>query len=419
MRRILFLSALCVILSLNVQAQDRSIRFEKTRVWKEIVAKAKQEKKLIFIDFFTSWCVPCKELAEKVFTRNEVADFFNKNFVCAHFDVEKDSDGKMLFLKIGGEAVPTLSFIDPNTEELVLQVVGAGDQKWLMEQGKAALDPKNSLTGFAKRFQAGERDSAFIYQYLQMLQDANLMKQRKQLIFDYLESLSDEQLATRASWEMITANVKNPLDKSFQRVMDLREKFYQNLDKEEVDYYLTQIITMSVETLSDGQIESRKMFNQERYEKLLTYLRSLHYPAVPGALARLYVGDYMRKGDFDGMLQCMREAMETNVFVNGDGRLFFIDNIGKLALCNDTTIINKGIAWLDEEFRSTDNSLYQANLLHIKSDLLKYIGNENEASKAKKLEDMYLREANKKSGVYIMRAFKMYNRPRGEGNRLF
>lgn len=61
----------------GAEAQNRSISFEQTKEWKKIVKKAKKEKKLIFVDCYTSWCGPCKMLAKDVFTRDTVADFFN------------------------------------------------------------------------------------------------------------------------------------------------------------------------------------------------------------------------------------------------------------------------------------------------------------------------------------------------------
>ena len=44
--------------SWTVQAQDRSIRFEEGS-YQEVLAKAKKENKLLFIDCYTSWCGPC------------------------------------------------------------------------------------------------------------------------------------------------------------------------------------------------------------------------------------------------------------------------------------------------------------------------------------------------------------------------
>ena len=43
--------------SWTVQAQDRSIRFEEGS-YQEVLAKAKKENKLLFIDCYTSWCGP-------------------------------------------------------------------------------------------------------------------------------------------------------------------------------------------------------------------------------------------------------------------------------------------------------------------------------------------------------------------------
>lgn len=59
------------------------------------VKAAAQERKLVFMDCYTSWCGPCKALARDVFTNDTVGDFFNKHFVCVKVDMEKE-DGPEL-----------------------------------------------------------------------------------------------------------------------------------------------------------------------------------------------------------------------------------------------------------------------------------------------------------------------------------
>ena len=96
MKKIILFIIVLVVVTVSAVAQNRNINFEQTKEWKKIVKKAKKEKKLIFVDCYTTWCGPCKMLARDVFTKDEVADFFNAHFVNAKFDMEKDTDGIML-----------------------------------------------------------------------------------------------------------------------------------------------------------------------------------------------------------------------------------------------------------------------------------------------------------------------------------
>src|SRR5258705_1367432 len=54
-----------------------------------VCAKAKKENKLIFIDFYTSWCGPCRHMAETVFKQEDVGSYFSSNFISYKIDAEK------------------------------------------------------------------------------------------------------------------------------------------------------------------------------------------------------------------------------------------------------------------------------------------------------------------------------------------
>jgi thiol-disulfide isomerase/thioredoxin len=87
----------------------------KNPTFASILAKAKTEKKLVFMDAYASWCGPCKLMEKNVFTDKNVADFYNKNFINVRIDMEK-GEGKELAMKYGVRSYPTFLFLNAEGE---------------------------------------------------------------------------------------------------------------------------------------------------------------------------------------------------------------------------------------------------------------------------------------------------------------
>ncbi len=79
--------------------------------WAKAVAEAKKQKKMIFIDAYTSWCGPCRMLKQQTFTDKAAGDFFNKHFINIALDMEK-GDGIAFAQKYQIAAYPTLLIMD-------------------------------------------------------------------------------------------------------------------------------------------------------------------------------------------------------------------------------------------------------------------------------------------------------------------
>lgn len=52
---------------------------------------AAQEDKMVFIDFYTTWCAPCKKLENLVFQNDSIKNILKKDFILLKYNAEDDS----------------------------------------------------------------------------------------------------------------------------------------------------------------------------------------------------------------------------------------------------------------------------------------------------------------------------------------
>ncbi len=120
----------------GLKAQDTGIQFFQGTL-AQAQAKAKAEKKLIFMDAYTVWCGPCKWMAANTFTDSEVAAYYNKNFINLKMDMEK-GEGPGLARKYGVRAYPTLYFLNPDGT-VAHQVMGGRGPDDFIKLGKSVI----------------------------------------------------------------------------------------------------------------------------------------------------------------------------------------------------------------------------------------------------------------------------------------
>lgn len=72
-----------IIPALLYSASDttRGIKFDRNLTWTQLIEKAKAENKYIFVDYFATWCVPCKKMDSTVFLSDKVGDYYNSKFI--------------------------------------------------------------------------------------------------------------------------------------------------------------------------------------------------------------------------------------------------------------------------------------------------------------------------------------------------
>ncbi|MFM2385495.1 MAG: hypothetical protein RL660_252 [Bacteroidota bacterium] len=201
----LMLAAVCAAFTSSAQG----IKFEKGK-WDEIIATAKKQNKLIYLDVYTSWCGPCKMMAKKFFPDKEVGEFYNENFVNVSIDAEK-GEGIAVAKTYHVTAYPTNLFINPASREVVYKAIGAPEEASdFIGNGKRAVeefkDPM-TLEQYAAKFKKGKVDSDFVLNYLGKLQRVG---KPNDAVIDYVVSTASfaDQLGDILPMHVTTINNK-------------------------------------------------------------------------------------------------------------------------------------------------------------------------------------------------------------------
>ena len=162
-----FLQLLTLITFTAICAFGQGVEFQDLG-YDDVVKKAKEENKLIFIDVFAKWCAPCRKMDANVFPNAELGDYMNANFVSYKADAQLNS-GKMLARKYGVDSYPHYLFVDTKGN-LIYKSRGYMSAEKLIEEAQVAANPGvyNKYKLLKKRFNSGSRDKEILQELLHL-----------------------------------------------------------------------------------------------------------------------------------------------------------------------------------------------------------------------------------------------------------
>lgn len=214
----------CILGGLHICSSAQGITFEHGN-FAAVCAKAKAEKKLVFIDVYTSWCGPCKHMAATVFKQDNVGQYFNSHFINYKIDAEK-GEGKALAAKYKIQYYPTYLFIDDKGAVFNKAVGNTKDSVFLgiAEKASQEFTNPNSLPRMQSQYASRKKDTAFLRQYITKLMTNNIH------VFEEIEQYLSVQTAMQpGSPEMMAFLIQYPRELYYGgRAAQVLEKYSES-----------------------------------------------------------------------------------------------------------------------------------------------------------------------------------------------
>lgn len=238
-------SILIFFICISVFSQE-TINFQ-TGSFKEILAKAKSEKKLVFVDAYAVWCGPCKMMEKNIFPLKSVRDYYNANFINARIDMEK-GEGREIAMKYGVRSYPTYLFLNGDGE-VVMKNYGYMEENDFLAIAKEANNPKLISTSSKELFEKGESDPEFLLNMMRLYSDSDY-ELAKKVSERYFKVKKDA--LTRDEVGLLLFFLKSPNDPNYKIFTDRKQEIIGIMSEDvykqfDVNIKLSTIIEKSLD----------------------------------------------------------------------------------------------------------------------------------------------------------------------------
>lgn len=223
---------------------------------KEALDAAKKENKTVLIIGSTSWCGPCKNLAEKILTTPEAGDYMNPRLIVMKTVLDK-SDPDSLAKRFNITAYPTLVFLNPEGIEINRKLGGGARTKDFIAGLENRLDPNLSFQAREKRLAS---EPAYAIEYATYLnEDCRKYERANEVLLIVLKEKQATDFYSDSSMKLIrkmSHNINSPILKFF---LENKSKLCKEMGEQK---YMEHMQYMG-ESITRSLLSNKKMKDED------------------------------------------------------------------------------------------------------------------------------------------------------------
>lgn len=161
--------------------------------------------KIVFIDFYTAWCGPCKRMDKEVLAEKSVSRLIDSTFILLKVDAEKGY-GIALSKKYNVTSYPTYVFLNSNASPIYKINGYMPKSDFLTQLGFAISESKEKITidELDSLYYKNKNNAPFLYQYLD--RRTRLRLDNSDLLDSYISLLPETERSTIENIQLITNN---------------------------------------------------------------------------------------------------------------------------------------------------------------------------------------------------------------------